>query len=63
MTLEEKKKELENSGNAMWALSDIWHEVDKIYDDFDKELDKVRREGYVAGSNDCFAILAGKDKR
>ena len=63
MTIEEKKKELENSGNAMWALSDIWHEVDKIYDSFKEELDKAKREGYILGSNDCFAILARQDKR
>ena len=61
MTLEEKKKELENSGNAMWALSDIWYEVDKIYDDFDKELDKARKEGYKAAADDCFILLAGKE--
>jgi len=62
MTLEEKKKELENSGNAMWALSDIWHEVDKIYDDFEKELDKAKIEGYRLGRDYCFILLTGKDK-
>ena len=36
--------------------------VDRVYDNFDKELDKARKEGYVAGSNDCFILLTGKDK-
>lgn len=30
---EEFKKELEDSGNAMWALSDIFFEIDKVYDE------------------------------
>lgn len=38
------------------------HFIDKIYDDFKEELDKARREGYVAGSTDCFILLTGKDK-
>jgi len=36
--------------------------TDRAYDSFEKELDKAKREGYVLGSNDCFILLAGKDK-
>ena len=36
--------------------------IDKIYDDFEEELDKARKEGYVAGSTDCFILLTGKEK-
>ena len=36
--------------------------IDKIYDDFDKELDKARKEGYMAAADDCFILLTGKDK-
>jgi len=37
------------------------HFIDKIYDDFDKELDKARKEGYKAAADDCFILLTGKE--
>ena len=35
--------------------------IDEVYANFDKELDKARKEGYVAGSTDCFILLTGKE--
>lgn len=35
--------------------------IDEVYDDFDKELDKARKEGYKASADDCFILLAGKE--
>lgn len=58
MTREEAIYEL-GSANQGYLLKDM---INEIYDDFDKELDKARREGYVAGSTDCFILLTGKDK-
>ena len=36
--------------------------IDEVYDDFDKELDKAKKEGYKAAADDCFILLTGKDK-
>ena len=58
MTREEAIYEL-GSANQGYLLKDM---INEIQDDFDKELDKARKEGYVAGSNDCFILLTGKDK-
>ena len=33
--------------------------VDKIYDDFEKEIKKIQKEYYIKGSNDCHNTMKG----
>jgi hypothetical protein len=42
---EEAKKRIEDSGHAMWALSDVWNEIDRIYDSIGtcKDCDRWER--------------------
>ena len=59
MTREEAIYEL-GSANQGYLLKDM---INEIYDDFDKELDKARKEGYKAAAEDCLILLNGKDNK
>lgn len=61
MTIEEQKAY--NAENYLASVLTWLNEAtDRAYATFDKELDKARKEGYKAAADDCFILLAGKDK-
>ena len=62
MTRYEAKELFRSDKDSYGKPKAVMTKINAIYDDFDKELDKARKEGYVAGSNDCFILLTGKDK-
>lgn len=62
MTREEAKELFRSDKDSYGKPKAVMTKINAIYDDFDKELDKARKEGYVAGSTDCFILLTGKDK-
>ena len=58
MLREKAKQTFDEIDFLTWQIDIINNCIDKIYDDFEKELKKA----YIEGSNDCFKALKEEGK-
>lgn len=61
LTREEAKELFRSDKDGYGKPKAVMTKINAIYDDFNKELDKARKEGYRAAADDCFILLAGKE--
>lgn len=59
MTREEAKDLFITNRDVYGKPRSIMSKIDKIYMDFEKQLEEVSKKSYIDGHNDCYKQLIG----